>query len=72
MIILAIESSCDDTGAALIEDGKRILSNCLSSQDEVHKRYGGVVPELASRRHLENIVPVLRGALDEAIHHWTR
>ena len=66
MIILAIESSCDDTGAALIEDGKRILSNCLSSQDEVHKRYGGVVPELASRRHLENIVPVLRGALDEA------
>jgi len=66
MIILAIESSCDDTGAALIEDGRRILSNCLSSQDEVHKRYGGVVPELASRRHLENIVPVLRGALDEA------
>jgi N6-L-threonylcarbamoyladenine synthase len=66
MIILAIESSCDDTGAALIEDGKHILSNCLSSQDEVHKRYGGVVPELASRRHLENIVPVIRGALDEA------
>ena len=66
MIILAIESSCDDTGAALIEDGKRILSNCLSSQDEIHKRYGGIVPELASRRHLENIVPVIRGALDEA------
>jgi N6-L-threonylcarbamoyladenine synthase len=61
MIILAIESSCDDTGAALIEDGKSILSNVLSSQDEVHKRYGGVVPELASRHHLENIVPVLRG-----------
>jgi N6-L-threonylcarbamoyladenine synthase len=66
MIVLAIESSCDDTGAALIEDGTSILSNCLSSQDEVHKRYGGVVPELASRRHLENIVPVIRGALDEA------
>jgi N6-L-threonylcarbamoyladenine synthase len=66
MIILAIESSCDDTGAALIKDGKMILSNILSSQDEVHKRYGGVVPELASRRHLENIVPVLRGALEEA------
>jgi N6-L-threonylcarbamoyladenine synthase len=66
MIILAIESSCDDTGAALIEDGKKILSNCLSSQDEVHKRYGGVVPELASRRHLESIVPVLEGSLDEA------
>lgn len=66
MIILAIESSCDDTGAALIEDGKKILSNCLSSQDEVHKQYGGVVPELASRRHLESIVPVLRGAFDQA------
>ena len=66
MIILAIESSCDDTGAALIEDGNRILSNILSSQDEVHKHYGGVVPELASRRHLESIVPVLRGALDQA------
>ena len=66
MIILAIESSCDDTGAALIEDGRTILSNCLSSQDEIHKQYGGVVPELASRRHLENIVPVIRGALDEA------
>jgi N6-L-threonylcarbamoyladenine synthase len=66
MIILAIESSCDDTGAALIEDGNRILSNILSSQDEVHKQYGGVVPELASRRHLESIVPVIRGALDQA------
>jgi N6-L-threonylcarbamoyladenine synthase len=66
MIILAIETSCDDTGAALIEDGGSIRSNVLSSQDEVHKRYGGVVPELASRRHLENIVPVIRGALDEA------
>jgi N6-L-threonylcarbamoyladenine synthase len=66
MIILAIESSCDDTGAALVEDGHTILSNCLSSQDEIHRQYGGVVPELASRRHLENIIPVIRGALDEA------
>jgi N6-L-threonylcarbamoyladenine synthase len=66
MIVLAVESSCDDTGAALIEDGRRILSNCLSSQDEVHKRYGGVVPELASRRHLENILPVIKGGLDQA------
>jgi N6-L-threonylcarbamoyladenine synthase len=66
MIVLAIESSCDDTGAALIEDGRRILSNCLSSQDEVHKQYGGVVPELASRRHLENILPVIRGGLEQA------
>src|SRR4030042_6800105 len=66
MIILAVESSSDDTGAALIENGKKLLSNCLSSQDEVHRNYGGVVPELASRRHLERIVPVLRGALDQA------
>jgi N6-L-threonylcarbamoyladenine synthase len=66
MIVLAIESSCDDTGAAVIEDGRRILSNCLSSQDEVHQQYGGVVPELASRRHLENIVPVIRGGLEQA------
>jgi N6-L-threonylcarbamoyladenine synthase len=66
MILLAIETSCDDTGAALIERGVRTLSNIVSSQDEVHKRYGGVVPELASRRHLENIVPVIRAALDEA------
>ncbi|MBW2038735.1 MAG: tRNA (adenosine(37)-N6)-threonylcarbamoyltransferase complex transferase subunit TsaD [Deltaproteobacteria bacterium] len=66
MIILAIESSCDDTGAALIEEGRRPLSNIVSSQDEVHRKYGGVVPELASRRHLENIVPVIKGALEEA------
>ncbi|UCC65932.1 MAG: tRNA (adenosine(37)-N6)-threonylcarbamoyltransferase complex transferase subunit TsaD [Deltaproteobacteria bacterium] len=66
MIVLAIESSCDDTGAALIEEGRRPLSNIVSSQDEVHRKYGGVVPELASRRHLENIVPVIKGALQEA------
>jgi len=66
MIILAIETSCDDTGAALIEKGKKILSNLVSSQDEVHRKYGGVVPELASRRHLENILPVIRGSLEEA------
>ena len=65
MIVLAIESSCDDTGAALIEDGQRILSNCLSSQDEIHRQYGGVVPELASRRHLENILPVITGGLEQ-------
>jgi N6-L-threonylcarbamoyladenine synthase len=68
MIILAIESSCDDTGCALIEDGQRILSNCLSSQDEIHRRYGGVVPELASRRHLENILPVITGGLEQGHH----
>jgi len=63
---LAIESSCDDTGVAVVEDGKRILSNRVSSQIEVHRRYGGVVPELASRRHIETIIPVIRAALGEA------
>ena len=65
MLILAIESSCDDTAAAVIAEGKRLRSTVVSSQDEVHKRYGGVVPELASRRHLESIIPVIRGALVE-------
>ena len=62
--ILAIESSCDDTSAAVIQDG-HILSNVLSSQD-VHKHYGGVIPELASRKHNENIIPVVDYALRSA------
>lgn len=66
MIVLAIESSCDDTGAALVEDGRRLISNVLSSQEEVHRDYGGVVPELASRRHLEGIIPVISGAVAQA------
>ena len=66
MRILAIESSCDDTGAAVVEDGRKILSNVLNSQVEEHKQYGGVVPEIASRRHTENICTVVRGALDGA------
>ena len=66
MRILAIESSCDDTGAAVVEDGRKILSNVLNSQVEEHKKYGGVVPEIASRRHTENICAVVRGALDGA------
>ena len=66
MLVLAIESSCDDTGVGLVEDGRRILSNQVSSQIEVHQKYGGVVPELASRRHIETIVPVMRSALAEA------
>jgi N6-L-threonylcarbamoyladenine synthase len=63
MIILGIESSCDETAAAVIEDGNSILSSVVSSQVEVHHRYGGVVPELASRKHLEAIVPVVDKAL---------
>jgi len=64
--ILAIESSCDETAAAVVDDGTRILSNIISSQIDLHARYGGVVPELASRAHLEKIVPVVREACREA------
>ena len=64
--ILAIESSCDETAAAIVADGRRILSNVINSQIDIHKTYGGVVPEIASRKHIENINPVVRMALDEA------
>jgi len=63
MKILGIESSCDETAAAVVEDGVRILSSVVSSQVEVHHPYGGVVPELASRKHIEKIVPVVSDAL---------
>ena len=63
MKLLAIESSCDETAAAVVEDGRRILSNVVSTQIEIHAKWGGVVPELASRRHLESIGPVVDEAL---------
>jgi len=63
MLILGIESSCDETAAALLADGAKILSSVVASQDEIHARYGGVVPELASRRHVEVILPVIQKAL---------
>ncbi|MDW7772041.1 MAG: tRNA (adenosine(37)-N6)-threonylcarbamoyltransferase complex transferase subunit TsaD [Desulfobulbaceae bacterium] len=66
MLILAIESSCDDTAAAVLEDDRKVLANIISSQFDVHARYGGIVPELASRRHIEAILPVVREALDTA------
>ncbi len=66
MRILAIETSCDDTGAAIIFDGRKISSNIVSSQVSIHQKYGGVVPELASRKHIENIVPIVSEALDSA------
>jgi len=66
MLVLGIESSCDETAAAVVEDGTGVLSNVVASQEEVHKKYGGVVPELASRCHVENIVPVITAALDTA------
>ena len=60
MLLLGIETSCDETAAAVVEDGKTIRSSIVSSQIAVHRRYGGVVPELASRKHIESIVPVVR------------
>jgi len=66
MLILGIETSCDETAAAVVEDGRRVLSSVVATQFELHAAYGGVVPELAARRHLENILPVIRGALDQA------
>jgi N6-L-threonylcarbamoyladenine synthase len=62
MLVLGIESSCDETAAAIVEDGDRVLSSVISSQIETHKPFGGVVPELASREHLERIVPVVEEA----------
>ena len=66
MRVLAIETSCDDTGAAVILDGRKILSNIVSSQVPIHQKYGGVVPELASRKHIESIVPIVTEALETA------
>lgn len=64
--ILAIETSCDETSAAVVRNGNQVLSNIISSQIDVHKKFGGVVPEIASRKHIENIDPVIQEALDEA------
>lgn len=66
MKILAIESSCDETAAAVVEDGRDILSNVISSQIDIHSIYGGVVPEIASRKHMERIVDVVDRAISEA------
>ncbi|WP_071542273.1 tRNA (adenosine(37)-N6)-threonylcarbamoyltransferase complex transferase subunit TsaD [Neomoorella thermoacetica] len=64
--ILAIESSCDETAAAIVSDGTRVRANIIASQIAVHRRFGGVVPEIASRHHMENIVPVVSEALAKA------
>jgi N6-L-threonylcarbamoyladenine synthase len=66
MLILGIDTSCDDTSASVVEDGRKIISNIVSSQSEIHSRYGGIVPELASRRHIEMIVPVVDEAIKQA------
>jgi N6-L-threonylcarbamoyladenine synthase len=66
MLILGIDTSCDDTSAAVVEDGAKIISNIVSSQSDIHAKYGGIVPELASRRHIEMILPVVDEALKTA------
>lgn len=66
MLVLGIESSCDETGAAVVEDGVRVRSNVVASQDELHAAYGGVVPEIASRAHEERILAVVRRAVRDA------
>src|ERR1700674_3001077 len=70
MLILSIESSCDETGAAIVKDGRYLLSNVVASQIEIHNRYGGVVPEVASRQQLATIIPVIETALDQAACSW--
>jgi N6-L-threonylcarbamoyladenine synthase len=66
MLVLGIESSCDETAAAVVKDGTNLLSNVIASQIRVHSKYGGIVPEIASRKHMEAIVPVILQALDDA------
>ena len=70
MRILGIESSCDETAAAIIENGNRILSNVVVSQIDIHSAYGGVIPEVAARSHIEAINPVLHQAFTDAKLDW--
>ena len=66
MIVLGIETSCDETSAAVVVDGRRVLSSIVSSQIELHRAHGGIVPELAARRHITAIIPVIEQALQDA------
>ncbi len=70
MKVLGIETSCDETAAAVVEDGVNILSNCVASQVAIHARYGGVVPEVASRQHILAIIPIILQAMAEAPVTW--
>lgn len=70
MLVLGIETSCDETAAAVVAGGVRIQSNIIASQEDLHRAYGGVVPELASRRHLERLLPVVDLALEQAGVRW--
>jgi len=71
MKILGIETSCDETAAAVVEDGVRILSNQIASQVEIHARYGGIVPEVASRQHILTIIPIIEQAMAQAKTDWS-
>ena len=66
MLILGIDTSCDDTSAAIVKDGFLVLSNIVSSQIKIHQKYGGVVPEIAARQHIKLIIPVIKQALKKA------
>jgi len=66
MLVLSIETSCDETAAAVVQDGRKILASVVASQIDIHAQYGGVVPEIASRKHLQSVLPVIDRALDEA------
>ena len=70
--ILAIESSCDETAAAVVVNGRQVLSNVISTQIPIHTLYGGVVPEIASRKHIERINQVIEEALKEGSYHLMR
>ena len=70
-LLFAIETSCAETAAAVIEDGSLIRSNVVASQIDLHRRYGGVFPEVASRQHVLSIVPVIQEALSKAAAAWT-
>ncbi|MBN2186283.1 MAG: tRNA (adenosine(37)-N6)-threonylcarbamoyltransferase complex transferase subunit TsaD [Dehalococcoidia bacterium] len=70
MKVLGVETSCDETAAAVVENGSRIISNVVASQIDIHARYGGVVPEVASRQHLLTIIPVIDRAISEAEVSW--
>ncbi|HHT9111164.1 MAG TPA: tRNA (adenosine(37)-N6)-threonylcarbamoyltransferase complex transferase subunit TsaD, partial [Candidatus Brocadiaceae bacterium] len=66
MLILGIETSCDETSAALVKDGEEVVSSIILSQDELHRQFGGVVPDIASRAHLESIIGIIDNAMSDA------
>lgn len=66
MYTLALETSCDETSAAVLQDGRTICSNIISTQVPIHRKFGGVVPEIASRQHIEYVLPIIKKALDTA------